>query len=59
MPTGQELERVPIVRYALFAEFVGWRLLRARMILEAWIGHGLKSMFERLMDVSLLIQSIH
>jgi hypothetical protein len=59
VPTGEEPEGVRIERHEPFTRFIGRRLLQARMIGEAWNGHGFEFTFEGLTDYSMLIQSIY
>jgi len=46
-------------RHEPFAQFVGRRLVQARMLGEAWNGHGFEFTFEGLTDFTMLIQSIY
>ncbi len=56
-PTDAVMEGVQ--HHAPFTQFVGRRLVQARMLGEAWNGHGFEFTFEGLTGLSMLIQSIY
>lgn len=58
-PTDTMMEEGQIERYVPFTQFVGRRLAQARMIGEAWNGHGFEFTFDGVVNRSMLIQSIY